>query len=56
MFLLLFVVFLIQIFAYWIFEPISSFLEVILEIKLLPVIALIAFIWLFSAKNIEKIK
>ena len=56
MFLLLFVVFLIQIFAYWIFEPLTSFLQFILELRLLPLIALIAFIWLFSARNIEQIK
>ena len=51
MFLLLFIVLLIQFFAYWIFEPLASFLNYVLEIKLLPIIALISFILLFSAKN-----
>ncbi len=54
MFLLLFFVFLIQLFTYWIFEPLASFLEYFLEIRLFPVIALIALIFLFSAKNIEQ--
>ena len=31
MFLLLFIVFLIQFFTYWIFEPLASFLEYFLE-------------------------
>ena len=54
MFLLLFFVLLIQIFAYWIFEPLASFFEVILEIRLFPIIALIGLIFLFSPKNIEQ--
>ena len=54
MFLLLFFVLLIQFFTYWIFEPIASFLEHVLEIRLFPIIVLIGFIFLFSAKNIEK--
>ena len=53
MFLLLFMVFLIQFLAYWIFEPISSYLTHILEIRQLPTIALLGFILLFSAENIE---
>ena len=53
MFLLLFFVFLIQFFTYWVFEPLASFLEFVLEIKLFPIIALIGLIFLFSAKNIE---
>ena len=56
MFLLLFVVFLIQFFTYWIFEPFTSFLEYVLEIRFFPVFALLGFILLFSVKNIEKIK
>ena len=52
MFLLLFFVLLIQFFTYWIFEPIASFLEYVLEIRLFPIIALIGLILLFSAKNI----
>jgi len=54
MFLLLFFVLLIQFFIYWIFEPLASFLEYVLEIRLFPMIALIGIIFLFSAKNIEQ--
>ena len=54
MFLLLFFVLLIQFLTYWIFEPLVSFLEYFLEIRLLPIIALIGLIFLFSAKNIEQ--
>ena len=53
MFLLLCFVLLIQFFTYWIFEPLASFLEYILEIRLFPIIALVGFILLFSAKNFE---
>ena len=54
MFLLLFFVLLIQFFIYWIFEPLASFLEYVLEIRLIPIIALISLVFLFSAKNIEQ--
>jgi len=54
MFLLLFFVLLIQFFTYWVFEPLVSFLEYVLEIRLFPIIALIGLIFLFSAKNIEQ--
>mgnify|MGYP001175000548 FL=1 len=54
MFLLLFFVLFIQFFTYWIFEPLTSFLEYVLEIRLFPIIALIGFVFLFSAKNIEQ--
>ena len=54
MFFLLFFVLLIQFFTYWIFEPLASFLEYVLEIRLFPMIALIGIIFLFSAKNIEQ--
>ncbi len=54
MFLLLFFVLLIQFFAYWIFEPLSSFLEYVLEIRFFPIVALIGLVFLFSAKNIEQ--
>ena len=53
MFLLLFFVLLIQFFTFWIFEPLATFLEYVLEIRLFLIIALITFIWLFSAKNIK---
>ena len=54
MFVLLFFVLLIQFFTYWIFEPLASFLEYVLEIRLIPIIALISLVFLFSAKNIEQ--
>ena len=54
MFLLLFFVLLIQFFTYWIFEPLASFLEYILEVRSFPMIALISLVFLFSAKNIEQ--
>jgi len=54
MLLLLFFVLLIQFFTYWIFEPLASFLEYILEIRLFLFIALISLVFLFSAKNIEQ--
>ena len=54
MFLLIFFVLLIQFFTYWAFEPLASFLEYVLEIRLFPVIALIGLVFLFSAKNIEQ--
>ena len=54
MFLLLFFVLLIQFFTYWIFEPLASFLEYVLEIRLFPIIALIGLVFLFSAKKIEQ--
>ncbi len=54
MFILLFFVLLIQFFTYWIFQPLASFLEYVLEIRLIPIIALIGLVFLFSAKNIEQ--
>ena len=54
MFLLLFFVLLIQFLTYWIFEPLASFLEYVLEIRMFPIIALVGLIFLFSAKNIEQ--
>jgi len=54
MFLLLFFVLLIQFFTYWIFEPLASFLEYVLEIRFFSILALIGLVFLFSAKNIEQ--
>ncbi len=51
---LLFFVLLIQFFTYWIFEPLASFFEYVLEIRFFPIIALLGLIFLFSAKNIEQ--
>ncbi len=50
MFLLLFFVLLIQFFTYWIFEPLGSFLEYVLEIRLFTIVFLLGSILLFSAK------
>ena len=55
MFLLLFFVLLIQFLTYWVFEPLVSFLEYVLEIRLFPIITLIGFIFLFSTKEIDQI-
>jgi len=54
MFLLLFFVLLIQFFTHWIFEPLASFLEYVLEIRLFPIIALVGLFFLFSAKNTDQ--
>ena len=54
MFLLLFLVLLSQFFTYWIFEPLASFLEYVLEIRFFPIVALIGLVFLFLAKNIEQ--
>tara|TARA_B100000424_G_C22523482_1_gene300233 strand:- start:32 stop:199 length:168 start_codon:yes stop_codon:yes gene_type:complete len=54
MFLLLFFVLLTQFFTFWIFQPLASFIEHILEIRLFPVFALIGLVLLFSAKSIEQ--
>jgi len=54
MYLLFFFVLIIQFFTFWIFEPLASFLEYVLEIRLIPIIALIGLVFLFSAKNIEQ--
>jgi len=53
MFVLLFFVLLVQFFTYWIFEPVTSFVEYALEIRLFPSIAIFSLIVLFSKKNIE---
>ena len=54
MFLLLFFVLFIEFFTSWIFEPLASFLEYVLEIRLFPILPLVSLIFLFSANNIEK--
>ena len=53
MFVLFFLVSLIQFLIFWIIEPIVSSLEFVLEIRLFPIIFLLGFILLFSAKNIK---
>ncbi len=54
MLFLLFFVVLIQFFTYWIFEPITSFLGYVFQIKFFPTFALLILIFLFSAKNIRE--
>ena len=53
MFLLSFLVLLIQFFTYWIFETLASFLEYFLSIRLFPIFALLVLIFFFSANNVE---
>ena len=53
MFLLMFFVLLIQFFTYWVFEPLSSFIGYVFEIRFFPIFALLVLIMLFSAKNIK---
>ena len=53
MFILLFFVLFIQSLTYWIFEPLVKFVEYVFEIRLLPVLALLVFILLFTAKNFK---
>ena len=53
MIFLVFFILLIQFFTYWIFEPFTSLLEHFFEIRSIPVIALVVFIFLFSGKNIK---
>ena len=54
MFILFFFVFLIQFFTFWIFEPLTSFLENVLEVNILLIFVLSGLILLFSVKNIEQ--
>jgi len=54
MFLLSFFVLFIQFLTYWIFYPITSFLQYMLEIRFIPIVALVFLILLFSAENIEQ--
>ncbi len=53
MLFLIFFIFLIQIFSYWIFEPLTSFFTHLLEIRFLPTFLLFIFIFLFSTKKEE---
>ena len=52
MFLLLFFVLLIQFLTYWIFEPLASFLEYFLEIRIFPTDTLPAIACLPEFSNI----
>ncbi len=51
MVVLIFFIFLTQIFSYWIFEPLTSFLTDLFEIKLLPIFLLSLFMFLFWTKK-----
>ena len=53
MFLLMFFVLLIQFFTYWVFEPLSSFIGYVVEIRFFPIFALLVLIMMFSARNIK---
>jgi len=48
---LIFFISLIQIFSYWIFEPLTSFLTYVIEIRFLPELSLLIFIFLFSTRE-----
>ena len=56
MILLLFFVLLIQFFSFWIFEPFTSFVGYVFELRFFPTLILLALILIFSVKNIEEIK
>jgi hypothetical protein len=51
MFLLFFFVLIIQFLTYWIFEPFTTFLDYVFEVRFFPVIALAVFVLLFSTKK-----
>ena len=51
MYILFFLILLIQFFVYWIFEPAVAFLTNILEIKSLPIVFLTVTLVLFSARE-----
>ena len=55
MFFLIFFITLLQIFSYWIFEPLTSFLTRIVEIRFLPAFMLLIFIFLVSTKKSNQI-
>ena len=49
--LLIFFVLLIQFFSYWIFEPFTSFLTNLVEIKFSPILIVLIFVFLFSGET-----
>ena len=51
MILLFFLVLFIQFFTNWVFNPLVFSIEYLVAIKFFPLITLIGFIFLFSAKN-----
>ncbi len=51
MFFLFFFILIIQFLTYWIFEPITTFLEYVFDVRFLPLLALLAFVLLFSTKQ-----
>ena len=53
MLILIFFISLTQIFSYWIFEPLTSFLTDLFEIKFLLIFLLSLFLFLFSIKKEE---
>ena len=53
MLILILLIFLVQIFSYWIFEPLTSFLTLLSEIRVLPILLIFIFIFIFSTKEEE---
>ena len=51
MFLLFLFVLIIQFLTYWIFEPLTTFLEYVFQVKFFPIVALLAFFLLLSTKK-----
>ena len=56
MFILFFIVLIIQFFNYWLFHPLINFLTHLIEIKFLPLILLSIFIFSFQQKIIQDYK
>ncbi len=55
MLFLIFFITLIQIYSYWIFEPLTGFLTNIVEIRFFPALMLLIFVVLFSTKERNQI-
>jgi len=51
MFFLLFFISILQFFTFWLFEPLTKFITLILEIRIFPIIALLLAIFIFSSEG-----
>ena len=51
--ILIFFVFLIQLFSYWIFKNIVSSVNYIFEVKMIPFFLIIVLVFIFSNKSYE---
>ena len=51
--ILIFFVFIIQLFAYWIFKNIVSVVNYIFEVRMLPFLLIIVLVFIFSNKSYE---